>query len=533
MIIFVADAFAEHYGGGAELTTEALIDSKLLPGVKVLSETLTKEAMEENKDGKFWVFANFANLSQECLVYAIKNLNYCVLEYDYKYCSYRSPGKHAEAEGSCDCGDKTRAKLVAMFLKSAKINWWMSEKQMEKYKSEFPFVEGKVLSSVFSKQTLDYIESLDTSSKNEKWIILNSNSWIKGVEDSVNYAKENNLDYELVWGLEYEELLAKLASSKGLIFLPKAGDTCPRLVVEAKLLDCQLVLNENVQHKDEGWFTDKQSIFKYLRERTSVFWREVDNHIDFLPSKTLNEGNKYYIITPFYNAEDYLHICIESIKKQKYENFHCILVDDMSTDRSHELAEQVIDGDPRFTLIKNTEKKYALANIVDAIDSSDSSNEDVIILLDGDDWLSSTNTLGCLNRYYSEGSWLTYGSYIYHPWGAKGVEPSVYPDQVVENNAYRSDSWRASHLRTFRKDLWDRIDKKDLKDTDGKFYEMTYDQAIMLPLLEMAGRKATYVPEVLHVYNKENPLNVDKIKTEKQVALAREIRSKKQYERIE
>ena len=205
----------------------------------------------------------------------------------------------------------------------------------------------------------------------------------------------------------------------------------------------------------------------------------------------------------------------------------------MSTDRSHELAEQVIDGDPRFTLIKNTEKKYALANIVDAIDSSDSSNEDVIILLDGDDWLSSTNTLGCLNRYYSEGSWLTYGSYIYHPWGAKGVEPSVYPDQVVENNAYRSDSWRASHLRTFRKDLWDRIDKKDLKDTDGKFYEMTYDQAIMLPLLEMAGRKATYVPEVLHVYNKENPLNVDKIKTEKQVALAREIRSKKQYERIE
>ena len=46
MIIFVADAFVEHYTGGAELTTEALIDSKLLPGVKVLSETLTPEAME-------------------------------------------------------------------------------------------------------------------------------------------------------------------------------------------------------------------------------------------------------------------------------------------------------------------------------------------------------------------------------------------------------------------------------------------------------------------------------------------------------
>ena len=54
----------------------------------------------------------------------------------------------------------------------------------------------------------------------------------------------------------------------------------------------------------------------------------------------------------------------------------------------------------------------------------------------------------------------------------------------------------------------------------------------MLPLLEMAGRRATYIPEVLHVYNKENPLNVDKIKTDKQVALAHEIRSKKEYKRI-
>ena len=33
-------------------------------------------------------------------------------------------------------------------------------------------------------------------------------------------------------------------SAKGLVFLPKGGDTCPRLVIEAKLLGCDIVTND-------------------------------------------------------------------------------------------------------------------------------------------------------------------------------------------------------------------------------------------------------------------------------------------------
>ena len=76
------------------------------------------------------------------------------------------------------------------------------------------------------------------------------------------------------------------------------------------------------------------------------------------------------------------------------------------------------------------------------------------------------------------------------------------------------------------------LDSKDLKDENGEYYKMTYDQAIMLPLLEMASERAKFIPEILHVYNKDNPLNVDKIKAQKQVALAQEIRNKKPYTRV-
>ena len=114
----------------------------------------------------------------------------------------------------------------------------------------------------------------------------------------------------------------------------------------------------------------------------------------------------------------------------------------------------------------------------------------------------------------------------------RGVEPSEYSSEVIENNGFRKDKWRASHLRTFKYKLWKKLNQEDLKDEDGVYYTMTYDQAIMLPLLEMAGNRSFFVSDVLHVYNKSNPLNIDKIKAQQQFDLAQKIRRKKIYERL-
>ena len=526
MIIFAADAFLEHYTGGAELTTESIIKSSLLPYAKVLSSQLSPAIMKEYKDA-FWVFGNFSSVSEECLVYAAKNLNYSVLEYDYKYCVYRSPEKHILNNGLCNCANERIGKLISIFLNGAKH-----------YQSKFEFLKKnkhRVLSSVFSDDTLDYIKSFDLSKKNDKWIILNSPSWIKGAEDAVEYAKKNNLEYELVWGLKYEDLLEKLANSRGLIFFPKAGDTCPRMVIEAKLLGCELVLNDNVQHKDEEWFSTKESVYEYLSTRPTVFWDQIEKIGDNLGTPQIDsESNiRYHIVVPFYNAANWLSRCIKSIKRQKHGKFICTLIDDVSDDNSYMIAKMMTEGDNRFRIVKNKEKNYALKNIFNALSSKDALAEDVAVLLDGDDWLASSRTLNALNKAYdNEGCWVTYGSYIYHPYGTRGPEPSQYPDDIIKNNSFREDMWRASHLRTFKCHLWDRIKVDDFKDEKGYFYDVSYDQAIMLPLLEMSGDKAKYIDSILHVYNKENPLNVDKIKAQKQSDTAKRIRNKSKYERI-
>ncbi len=59
------------------------------------------------------------------------------------------------------------------------------------------------------------------------------------------------------------------------------------------------------------------------------------------------------IIVPIYNVEEYLRECLDSIQKQTYPNFECIMVNDGSTDNSKQIAEEYL-VDSRFTLINQS-----------------------------------------------------------------------------------------------------------------------------------------------------------------------------------
>jgi glycosyltransferase involved in cell wall biosynthesis len=292
-IVFVADMFAEDYEGGAELTTEALIGSSPFKVCKVKSRNVTIDTLKQGID-KFWIFGNFAGLNPQLIPSIVGNLKYSILEYDYKYCKYRSPEKHLAVAGSeCDCHGQINGKLISAFYYGAEGMWWMSEAQKDHYAKLFPFLLDKssiVLSSVFSKNTLATLKllrgQLSSSPDRKNWIVLGSDSWIKGADDAKNWCEKNEKSYEVVWGVKYEELLAKLASSEGFVYLPKGKDTCPRMVIEAKLLGCKLHINENVQHANEEWFaTDNvEEIEEYLYSAHEMFWNGIKAFMDYVPS---------------------------------------------------------------------------------------------------------------------------------------------------------------------------------------------------------------------------------------------------------
>jgi len=244
--------------------------------------------------------------------------------------------------------------------------------------------------------------------------------------------------------------------------------------------------------------------------------------------------NHFKIVVPLYNVEKWIKICIRSVKAQSYKNFECILMDDISSDKTAEIIEREIQNDPRFRLIRNTEKAYALKNIYDGITLMAPSDEDVIITLDGDDWLSSPDVLSTLNKRYNETDcWITYGSYAEYPGGMRGKFARQIPLEYITNQQLRVQAWMSSHLRTFKYKLWRQIKKEDLLDTEGNFYRMTWDLAFMFPMLEMAGLKSQYIKDVLYIYNISNPLNDHKIDNQYQVKLENEIRAKAPYERLD
>ena len=192
--------FVEDYVGGAELTTQALIDSCPFPYQKVNSNKISMKTLESGAD-KFWVFGNYSSIDWNLLPSIIANLNYSVLEYDYKFCKYRSPEKHKFAEGvECDCASTDVGKTVSAFYYGAQSIWWMSEKQQSTYLQTFPFLNEKqntVLSSVFDDTFFLKIKELREKNKDKEkkgWITLGSNSWIKGADDAEKYCKDNNIN---------------------------------------------------------------------------------------------------------------------------------------------------------------------------------------------------------------------------------------------------------------------------------------------------------------------------------------------------
>jgi glycosyltransferase involved in cell wall biosynthesis len=298
-VVFVADLFVEQYVGGAELTTDAISQKCPYKYQRVMSKDLTTQLLEQGVNA-FWVFGNFASMNLELVPSIVANLRYAILEYDYKYCRYRSPEKHKYAEqNDCDCDNSTHGKMISAFYFGAKNLFWMSESQMEHYFKLFPFLRATesaetgpqniVLSSVFDDNfffTIKHLRQESAGKERSGWIVLGSSSWVKGADLAEQWCKEAGLAYEVVWNLPYPELLKKLSVTEGFVYLPRGNDTCPRMVIEAKLLGCRLHVNDYVQQRHEEWFdTDNlRHIEEYLYGSREMFWRNVARHIDYEPT---------------------------------------------------------------------------------------------------------------------------------------------------------------------------------------------------------------------------------------------------------
>jgi glycosyltransferase involved in cell wall biosynthesis len=248
--------------------------------------------------------------------------------------------------------------------------------------------------------------------------------------------------------------------------------------------------------------------------------------------------NRFIIVTPSYNNSEWVEYNLASVLNQTYENWALVYIDDCSTDDTYEKVSGILKDNPKCKVIKNETNKGAAYNYIEYIRYFFPEDKDIIVHLDGDDWLYDENVLEKLNTLYNkEDYWMTYGKFVCWD-GSGGVaesfpQGSAYDDFIHRHKMYRKDQWRASHLRTYKYFLWNSIDRDDLKSRfDGEYFWHASDLAWAYPALEMCPKdKIGVVNFNTHVYN-ATPKNQIRTKEREAVDNSKfeiEIRNKKIY----
>ena len=209
---------------------------------------------------------------------------------------------------------------------------------------------------------------------------------------------------------------------------------------------------------------------------------------------------KFKIVTPAYNCADEIKTTLFSVIGQTYQNWEMVILDDMSTDDTVQVINELASSlnlSEKIT-IKSREEKYGEVRNTLA-EANLCKPTDVIIRLDAGDFITDLGCLEYLHAIYEK----------YDPAVLWTAHRWAFTDQNISGPIDPSMSvyeqpWRSSHMKTFRvKDLLG-LNEENFKDSEGNWVMIGCDQAVFLPMMERArrnGRQLIFLPRVMYHYN--------------------------------
>lgn len=239
---------------------------------------------------------------------------------------------------------------------------------------------------------------------------------------------------------------------------------------------------------------------------------------------------RFHLIMPF-GERTTLERCLLSVKGQDYQNFTCTLIDDCGDGSdAMDLVRRLGLDDLNFRYIKTTKKAYPLRAREIATDMLAANPADVIIHLDGDDWLPYPDVLSRLNRIYrSSGVLVTYGNALCirshqtrdfceysqydmsKKWNAAQKDPNAkeLPFRKIQreevSNGWGDAPWCGMHLRSFQFSKWLGLSRQSFRNSKGEYLRVGTDAAILIPILDLCPYESIkFVPELAYVYQNAN-----------------------------
>lgn len=218
--------------------------------------------------------------------------------------------------------------------------------------------------------------------------------------------------------------------------------------------------------------------------------------------ETVKETTHFTIVSPGYNVSKTCEQAIATLHAQSYKNWSLVYIDDCSTDDSIHCinANFYHDKSSNLTIIKNTEKRWEVANVLRGL--KECSPHDVVVRLDLDDYLSDNDSFAILNELYSNDNELD-AIWSSHRWfDSKGISgQNISAELPKGSDPYRSP-WVSSHLKTFRRRVLNNVPHENFLGEDKTYIKRAGDRAIYLPALTNS-RKWLHMPLCMYSYRCE------------------------------
>ena len=275
-IAFLADLFVEDgINGGGELNNEELIKILIAKGNQVekkRSHLVEENFLKKNTNSSF-IIANFVNLSKPCIEFLINKCSYTIYEHDHKYLPGRDPGIYENFLAPKD------SIINYQFYKHANAVLCQSSFHLEIVKKNLMLDNLVNLSgNIWTLKSLDYMEKISESPKEDKCSIMNSRIEHKNTKDAVLYCEHKNLQYQLIENSNYNKFLSDLGSNKTFVFFPKTPETLSRVVVESRMMGMSAITNNRIGATQEEWFSLKgPPLIEFMRDKRNKITNTIES----------------------------------------------------------------------------------------------------------------------------------------------------------------------------------------------------------------------------------------------------------------
>jgi GT2 family glycosyltransferase len=314
--IIVNDFLSSEVLGGAEINNKILCEELLKRNHQCMekkSSLITEDFIKQNEE-TYFIISNFCFIKHD-LVDKIKKLKYVIYEHDHKYLATRNPALYQNFTAPKD------QIIFRDFYKKAKAVFCQSKFHSLIVKNNLNIDNIINLSgNLWSNADFDFMENMLTVQKKNVFSILDSKTPHKNTFGAIKYCR--NKDYELVSSTDQHQFLKSIGSNSKFCFLPKTPETLSRVVVEARMMGCEVHVNNLVGATSEPWFSLKGlDLINAMREKKEQI---VNKIIDsFENEKTCKIYNISYqkkpkvsLVTSMFKGDKYIEKYLKNLTNQ-------------------------------------------------------------------------------------------------------------------------------------------------------------------------------------------------------------------------